>query len=163
MTNPIGIEKCKCGSPVCSTYWLTGVGVFVQGSGFTIEEAEKIAHALNKPDTMSLDELMSTQAKLQARMGEPTGTGEAGLKESLLHVIVETVEAMREINFKPWKANQIEVNKHNLSTEMMDILQFWANGALAMGLTPQDLTSALRKKWGVNHQRIDDGDVVEAK
>ena len=109
---------------------------------------------------LSLDELLKTQQRLQTRMGEPTGTGEAGLKENLLHAVVEITEALRETNFKPWKTQYIPVNREALATELMDVLQFWANAANAMGLSPEELTDALRRKWGVNHQRIDDGDVV---
>ena len=112
---------------------------------------------------LDLTELMQTQHNLQERMGQPTGLGEAGVKESLLHVMVETVEALREINFKPWKAKKIEVDRKALATELTDILQFWANAANAFGLTPEELTEALRAKWGVNHTRIDSGEVVESK
>lgn len=109
---------------------------------------------------LNLAELLNTQRVLQARMGNPTGTGEAGAKENLLHVMVETVEALRELNFKPWKAQLIIVDRAALATELTDILQFWANAALAMDLTAEDLTTALRTKWGVNHQRITSGEVV---
>lgn len=44
----IGIERCGCGNKVCSTYWLTGIGHFVQGSGFTFDEAELIVKAVNR-------------------------------------------------------------------------------------------------------------------
>jgi len=110
---------------------------------------------------LDLTELLETQRKLQARMGNPTGLGEPGVKENLLHAIVETVEALREINFKPWKAKTFEVDRKKLATELTDVLQFWANAALAMDITPEELTEALRAKWQVNHQRIDDGSVVE--
>jgi hypothetical protein len=43
----IGIEKCGCGHPSCKDYWLTGVGKFVRGSGFTEDEAREIAALLN--------------------------------------------------------------------------------------------------------------------
>lgn len=109
---------------------------------------------------LDLTELLETQRALQARMGNPTGTGEAGAKENLLHVMVETVEALRELNFKPWKAQLKIVDRTALATELTDILQFWGNAALAMGLTAEELTHALRAKWGVNHQRIDTGEVV---
>jgi hypothetical protein len=43
----IGVEPCSCGHRSCTDFWLTGVGKFVQGSGFTKEEAERIAALLN--------------------------------------------------------------------------------------------------------------------
>lgn len=113
--------------------------------------------------SIDLSELFETQRILHARMGDCTGVGEAGVKENLLHVIVEAVEAMQEINFKPWKAKRIAVDRVALATELTDILQFWVNAALAMDLTADDLTAALRAKWDVNQQRIDDGEVRRAE
>lgn len=160
----ITVEKCLCGHVACSDYHLVGIGKFVQGSGFTKREAAHIAKMLNRKDIiLDLDELLGTQARLQLRMGEPTGTGEAGVKENLLHVIVEACEAMAEVNFKPWKAKKFAVNREYLATELTDILQFWANAALSLDITPEELTQSLRTKWEVNAQRIDDGDVVEDK
>lgn len=43
----ITIEKCKCGDKSCKDYWLVGIGSFVQGSGFTKDEADLIAGLLN--------------------------------------------------------------------------------------------------------------------
>ena len=104
---------------------------------------------------MNLEEVLKVQQALQARMGNPIGFGEVGVKENLLHVMVEAVEALREINFKPWKTSHREVDRHKLATELTDILQFWANAALAFGLTAEELEQALRLKWEVNQQRID--------
>ena len=95
-------------------------------------------------------------------MGNPTGYGEAGLKENLLQAIVEVVEALRETNFKPWKAKRIEVDRVKLATELTDILQFWANAALAMDLKPDELSGALRAKWLVNRERINQKEVTSS-
>ena len=43
-------QKCPCGHPCCKDWHLVGIGKFVQGSGFTEEEADKILAALNKPE-----------------------------------------------------------------------------------------------------------------
>lgn len=43
----VGKEKCWCGDRACKTYWLTGIGSFCQGSGFTEAEADRIIAALN--------------------------------------------------------------------------------------------------------------------
>ena len=42
----ITIERCNCNK--CSDYWLVGIGKFLQGSGFTKENAQLIANLLNK-------------------------------------------------------------------------------------------------------------------
>jgi hypothetical protein len=43
-----GIEQCPCGHRACKTYFLTGIGRFVQGSGFTKDEAEHLVRLLNE-------------------------------------------------------------------------------------------------------------------
>lgn len=47
MTKRITIEPCPCGHPACKDFHLVGIGKFVQGSGFTKDEAELIAKLLN--------------------------------------------------------------------------------------------------------------------
>lgn len=158
----ITVTRCTCGYPTCRAFWLVGVGAFDHGSGFSEADAIKIAKLLNGEGVLNLTELLETQKKLQASMGNPTGFGEAGLKENLLQAIVEVVEALRETNFKPWKTKKIAVDRVKLSTELTDILQFWANASLAMGITPEELSKALRDKWQVNQQRIKDHEVTSS-
>ena len=134
----------------------------MQGSGFTEADAIKIARLLNGESVLNLTELLHTQKALQASMGNPTGFGEAGLKENLLQAIVEVVEALRETNFKPWKTKHIVVDRQKLATELTDILQFWANAALAMDIGPEELTEALRAKWLVNRERINQKEVTSS-
>lgn len=43
----ITIEQCPCPFDGCPDYHLVGIGKFVQGSGFTKEEAQQIADLLN--------------------------------------------------------------------------------------------------------------------
>lgn len=142
-------------------------GRFVEvedGHGHSINAGEWLEslngfHTLRIPQPLTLLEVLTTQQALQAKMGDPTGFGEAGVKENLLHVMVEAVEALREINFKPWKTKVHEVSRHKLATELTDILQFWANAALAFGLTAEELENALRLKWEINQERIDANEV----
>jgi hypothetical protein len=137
-------------------------GRFVEvedGNGKSINAGEWLEslngfHTLRIPQPLTFMEVLATQQALQAKMGDPTGFGEAGVKENLLHVMVEAVEALREINFKPWKMTTHEVNRYKFATELTDILQFWANAALAFGLTAEELEDALRLKWQINLDRI---------
>lgn len=46
--NEVTHVPCPCGSAYCRDRHLVGIGKFVQGSGFTVEEAERICAALNK-------------------------------------------------------------------------------------------------------------------
>lgn len=43
----IRVEKCSCGHSACHDYWLVGIGKFMQGSGFTETDANRIARLLN--------------------------------------------------------------------------------------------------------------------
>lgn len=45
-----GKEQCPCGHPCCKKWFMTGIGDFVQGSGFTEEEADKILRGLEMVD-----------------------------------------------------------------------------------------------------------------
>ena len=45
-----------CGSPHCRKYWLTRVGSFYQGSGFSKKEAERIAELINADEDFPFDE-----------------------------------------------------------------------------------------------------------
>lgn len=67
---PIGIEKCPCGDEWCNTYHLTGIGNFVQGSGFTLAEAERIVVALHCP-VSRLDEKTLRSLILEAMKSVP--------------------------------------------------------------------------------------------
>lgn len=44
--NRVTTEKCMCGHPSCRDVWLVGIGKFVQGSGFTQEEADLVISSL---------------------------------------------------------------------------------------------------------------------
>ena len=43
----IGTEPCPCGHRSCRKTFLTGIGSFVQGSGFDPDEAHRIVTAVN--------------------------------------------------------------------------------------------------------------------
>lgn len=44
---PVTVQQCCCGYPACQDHWLVGLGKFVQGSGFTREQAERVAELVN--------------------------------------------------------------------------------------------------------------------
>lgn len=72
----ITVEKCPCGFKGCRDYHLVGIGKFVQGSGFTKEEAEQIAALLNvqqedtvvRPDGGEVELLPLPDAELSTDM-----------------------------------------------------------------------------------------------
>lgn len=63
----IGIERCACGSPNCRDYWLTGIGTFVQGSGFKKDEAELIARLLNADRSVEVALLQEAVAHAETK------------------------------------------------------------------------------------------------
>jgi hypothetical protein len=52
----VGLRRCPCGQPGCDRFWLTGIGQFNQGSGFTEQEGRDIV------------EVMKTLPKYQLKM-----------------------------------------------------------------------------------------------
>lgn len=105
---------------------------------------------------LTLYELLNEQRKLQHALGSGKLT-EADVPINILSAVSELTEALQETNWKPWKKTKHLVNRPRYAEELTDALQFWANAALAMGLTADDLASALRAKWVINRQRIRDG------
>lgn len=119
---------------------------------------------MKEDTTVTFFELLEEQRQLQNRMGWPTGHGVQGVKENLLALQVELVEVLQELPWKCWK-NYPETQgeevilddptlRRRLATEFTDVLQFWANAAATLGLTPEELSAALRQKWEENHQRV---------
>ncbi len=115
---------------------------------------------------INLDELMYKQARLLRSMGWPGGKpiidmgNEEAAKGHLLAAMVECTEALNELNWEPWKSTCSEVDRVKYATELMDIVQFVCNAALAMGLDEIDLERAIRDKWQENQRRIDAGEVT---
>lgn len=56
MTDRITTERCCCGHPKCRDTWLVGIGKFVQGSGFTPEEADRVVRGLRALDLVEENE-----------------------------------------------------------------------------------------------------------
>lgn len=118
---------------------------------------------------MNIREIYEEQYKLLEAMGWPAGKpvhlpvgdgNQEAAKSHLLAAIVECTEALNEINWKPWKKGSKAINYEEFTTELMDIIQFVINAAIVMDVTPRELESALRSKWLINYQRIQDGGVT---
>lgn len=64
----IKTEKCSCGDFGCTTYWLVGIGHFIQGSGFTETEAKHIADLLNRePPPLDIDAILHKERPMLPR------------------------------------------------------------------------------------------------
>jgi len=111
---------------------------------------------------MNLKLIYDEQYLLMQKMGWPGGKpgSQEAAKGHLLAAIVECTEALNEINWKPWKNSKQSVDRMAYATELMDIIQFVINAAMAMNISPVTLEHALRNKWKVNHERIDRGETT---
>jgi len=116
---------------------------------------------------MNIDEILCIQSDLQRRMGNPmdggTGNVNTGVRENMLAMIVEAVEVLNEVNWKPWKPPTKVIDRERIVSELIDVLQFWANAVNAVGLTEDDLIEAYRAKLAICYRRIDQGETTNAK
>jgi dimeric dUTPase (all-alpha-NTP-PPase superfamily) len=85
--------------------------------------------------------ILENQLELQEAMGWPCGDGPTAYKTNCLAFAVELVEAVQELDWKPWKDK--EVDGEALLTELTDALQFWANGSLDLAHIDIEGTSNL--------------------
>lgn len=109
-----------------------------------------------------LEVLMEEQARLQSRLGlvdfgpllQKLTPTDVTVAYNLLALIVEAVEVLQEINWKPWKWRKPRVvNRAALLSELVDITQFWANIVNTIGFTPEEIKAAYREKLVINYQR----------
>lgn len=108
---------------------------------------------------MNIKELLTKQAELQVLMGLSLElrSGEKAVKESILACAAELFEVLNEINWKPWKKTKKPVDEEKLKSELVDVLQFWANAVNAAGFSPEEMEEALKIKWQINERRVEDG------
>lgn len=109
-----------------------------------------------------LSEILKRQRQLQTAMGSPMdgGTGDinTGVRENMLALIVEVTEVLNEVNWKPWRRHQLKVIDRNaLLTELVDVLQFWANAVNAAGFAAEDIEAAYDVKMAECYARIENG------
>lgn len=71
-------------------------------------------------------------------------------KDFLVHMLEETHEILREMNWKMHKQNEEHtVDVVAVKFEMIDILKFWGNLALVWGITEDDLDEAFHIKSAI--------------
>jgi len=87
----------------------------------------------------------------------PTGDQ---LRTYFLALMVETTELMNELNWKPWKKTQKEIDKPKVCDEFADILAFLGIITVyleSFGITSEELAAAYTKKSKVNVERFFSG------
>ncbi len=131
MRQKIGMEPCPCGHPACKDWHLTGIGKFVQSSGFTKEEAQTIVAAL-EGDTAELARVVIEAAVLMGHLAP-------GLK----HISIPDYQLFNEWPGRAQKA--LEASCMTPERRALRILeQAWANRALGEGSQKADILLALR-------------------
>lgn len=100
-----------------------------------------------------IKQMLVSQNELQKQMKFCMGTGTAGAKENLLGLIAETVEALNELPWKPWKAGS-KLNREALILELVDVLQFYCNVLNCLQITEADLKKAYEEKLAECYRRL---------
>lgn len=83
----VTIQQCQCGYAQCSTYWLNGIGHFVQSSGFGKEEAELIATAVNAHPKL----IAALESVLATTLLRQTAANNMGALNEIIRDIAGTV------------------------------------------------------------------------
>jgi len=116
-----------------------------------------------------LQEMLDKQNKLQERLGYDIGSmhdeeRSAFIKENSIHLTQELHELLYEIpHFKPWKdysgMSLFDSYKswYKASKELIDMLHFFLNICLALGLDADNLYDMYMAKNKENHKRQDEG------
>lgn len=109
---------------------------------------------------LTLDGLLSRQRAMQEAVYgvKPHELGGADLAEYIrLNVLAATDElheVLDETGWKPWKRGELgEVNRQRYADEIVDVLAFVANLAVAVGIDGHELTWRLVGKWHENERR----------
>ncbi len=102
-----------------------------------------------------LDAIFLKQETLQKKLGTDVSTQEFYTMMTLA-AIDELCEALRETPWKPWKKQQT-LNTELVKEELVDVLHFFVNLCIAVGLDSQELYQMYYKKNLVNEKRKQEG------
>ena len=108
---------------------------------------------------MNLDGLLSTQRKLQQDCYPKfmhDNSNEMRLLDNCGHIIHETVEVERELNFKHWKVHR-DVKWDRVQDELVDVFIFLMNAFNEAGMDQKVLFDKVLAKQKINRQRVKDG------
>jgi hypothetical protein len=73
-------------------------------------------------------------------------------KDIIMALIAESIEALNELPWKPWKRNQ-EIYYENFQKEIIDIWHFLINLTIAAGINPEELMVMFTEKNEINIKR----------
>ena len=74
------------------------------------------------------------------------------IEYNIIAMIDETMEALRETPWKPWKKEQ-QFNEENFKEELIDIFHFFMNLCLITGMTSKELYTRYNNKLTKNVER----------
>ncbi|MDO8640091.1 MAG: dUTP diphosphatase [Nitrosarchaeum sp.] len=107
----------------------------------------------------NLQELFTLQAKLQKMHGHhfdkmTIEEKENYTKDSILYLLEEAHELLREINFKTYKKVRKPVIQANIEEELCDICHFYVNLCLCWNVSADALIKAFKQKNKKNVKRL---------
>jgi dimeric dUTPase (all-alpha-NTP-PPase superfamily) len=107
---------------------------------------------------LTLDDLLEHQRLLQLGFGNdltvmPLDARCEFIKDMVLAATDELHELLNEIHWKPWSSADPFINLDYYRGELVDVLHFVLNLALAAGLTGEEIERAYIAKAGVNRKR----------
>lgn len=92
---------------------------------------------------------------MQQQMGFPMGTiPEVAIANNMHALVSEAQEVLNEINWKPWRQINKEVNNAKVQEEIIDAFLFIINAAIEADLTPETFLSVVEAKQAKNKKRI---------
>lgn len=100
---------------------------------------------------LTFETILHDQRVIKEALNNATGNaclsaadGEEAAKENILAIMVEATEVLQELNWKSWKQTRKEIDKDKIADELADLLKFYANVMLSLGISEEDLESAWR-------------------
>lgn len=78
------------------------------------------------------------------------------IKNQILAIVDESMEALREVPWKPWKVNLV-IDLPSFRTELIDIFHFLINLFLYAGMNVEMVWKIFLEKNKINNQRQDNG------
>jgi len=108
-------------------------------------------------ETNKLKEMFTKQAEFQTRLGNSANLYSTPfIKDMILALTCEAMEALQEVPWKEWKKNQ-KFDTDKFKAEIIDIWHFLINLSMAAGLDEKSLYDEFMKKNRKNFQRQKEG------
>lgn len=109
---------------------------------------------------MSFQKIFDMQLEFQQKLGYDfdkmsISEKEQYTKDTILYLLEEVHELLREINFKTYKKVKKPISRENIKEELVDILHFYLNLIHVWNVSSDELIEAFKKKHAKNHERVE--------